>query len=561
MANCPTCSAINPDGAIACASCGSPLIADSPEGMYTLRPGTMLGNGRFTVGKVLGQGGFGITYLGSNIENRQAVAIKEFFLQGCVRQGTTVRTTGSITPQSFETIKQRFLDESKLLGQFRHPGIVRVLATLEENGTAYMVMDYLKGRTLKQILETQGVVPEREAVAYAVKVAEALEEIHKAGILHRDIKPENIIVTEDGRVVLIDFGLARQFAAGQTKMMTSWLTPGYAPIEQYGQKGQFGATTDIYSLGATLYHLLTGQMPDLATDRIVLDKLKSPREVNGGVSQGVSDAVMFALQMDPAKRPQSAYDFIEALGGFRSGILPAGAATQRNSMAPTQFMPQGASPGPSGIKRGQQKTKILPIVLIVFAVVVIAALVGISIIDSHNKNSGDPGSSGSKTTVVPDGKSGSNGGVTIPKGGPADIPEENTEGMPPVVPPSEAEARAFVQRWVQDWQSRDIEAYSDLYDPEFQGVNYSPGPGYQRYDYSQWIADKRSKFKSSASIQVGVGNLQVDVGSDQTTLTFIQNFSAVYTNGKTYSDTGQKKMVIRRSSGGIRIFSEDWHAS
>src|SRR5262249_55420317 len=156
--------------------------------------------------------------------------------------------------------KKGFLDEALILAQFQHPSIVQVYASFEENNTAYMVMEYLKGKTLATLLEGRGTIPERDAVGYIQQVGEALEVVHRANLLHRDIKPENIIVTDDRRVVLLDFGTAREFAAGRTRQMTAMLTEGYAPLEQYTQNARFGACIDVYALGGTLYHLLTGTL-------------------------------------------------------------------------------------------------------------------------------------------------------------------------------------------------------------------------------------------------------------------------------------------------------------
>ena len=536
MANCPICNANNPDGAIACASCGSPLVGDGVEGAYTLRPGTMLGGGRFSVGKVLGQGGFGITYLGSNIENRQAVAIKEFFLQGCVRQGATVRTTGSITPQSFETIKQRFLDESKLLGQFRHPGIVRVLATLEENGTAYMVMDYLKGRTLKQILETEGVVPEREAVAYAVKVAEALEEIHKAGVLHRDIKPENIIVTEDGRVVLIDFGLARQFAAGQTKMMTSWLTPGYAPIEQYGQKGQFGATTDIYSLGATLYHLLTGQMPDLATDRIMDDKLKSPHELNPQISKSASDAVMSALQMDPGNRPQSANEFIQALGGFGTAVVPPQIHTQDIYYSTAQMTSVQSSLSQIKSPSKFRKDTLLPILLIAFGIAVIVAILGYNHFSNSQGNGNNDVQAAQQSISQDPSPSGSS---RLYQGG---IPNNQVSNVETV--------DEFLTRWIDSIKNEDIDAHMECYAPVLE--NY--------YNDSDVPADvvrraRAGAFNSFSTMNVNISNKSYQqISPDRVIVDYDKDWD--FEDGKAFKGSERAELILVRYGSKWKIVSE-----
>jgi serine/threonine protein kinase len=273
----------------------------------------------YSIGKVLGQGGFGITYLGSDSGLKRAVAIKEFFpqVQGCSRDGATVQPGGMITHLEYRQEKDKFLAEGQWLAQFQHPSIVKVFSLFEENNTAYMVMEFLRGKTLLKIVEEDGPLEEKDAVAYIVQIAEALDVIHGLKLLHRDIKPENIIITEKGRAVLVDFGTAREFAAGKTRRMTTTLTPGYAPLEQYGQRARFGVFTDIYALGATLYHLLTGEMPIHATDRATGVELSALKAINPKVSRNVSDAVMWALEMRVEKRPQSVRDFLMTMRGTR----------------------------------------------------------------------------------------------------------------------------------------------------------------------------------------------------------------------------------------------------
>ena len=316
--SCVVCNSENPTSAVSCSCCGSPL---RPETALTpaLPVGTRLQGDLYSIGKVLGQGGFGITYLGSDSGLKRAVAIKEFFpqVQGCSRDGTTVQSGGMITHLEYRQEKNKFLTEGQRLAQFQHPSIVKVFSLFEENNTAYMVMEFLRGKTLLDIVEEDGRLEERDAVAYIVQIAEALDVIHGLKLLHRDIKPENIIITEDGRAVLVDFGTAREFAAGKTRRMTTTLTPGYAPLEQYGQCARFGVFTDIYALGATLYHLLTGEMPIQATDRATGVELPALKAINPKVSRNVSDAVMWALEMRVDKRPQTIGDFLMAMKGTR----------------------------------------------------------------------------------------------------------------------------------------------------------------------------------------------------------------------------------------------------
>ncbi len=311
---CPICSTQNPAGAIACVTCGAPLGAD-PSSAYSgaLAAGTSLQGGMYTVGRVLGQGGFGITYLGGDIRARRPVAIKEFFPYGSTRRGVTVHPFGGLSAADYQNTRTKFLDEARILARFDHPAIVDVYGTFEENNTAYMVMELLRGRTLGQLVEERGPLPESEAVRHMVRAGEALEVVHAANLLHRDLKPDNLMLNGAGDVVLIDFGTARTFAAGKTGRMTTMVTPGYAPLEQYGEHVRFGPFTDIYALGATFYHLLTGRMPPSATDRASGVELVEPARLNPAVSSDVSDAVMWSMKMRVSERPQKVSEFIDAL--------------------------------------------------------------------------------------------------------------------------------------------------------------------------------------------------------------------------------------------------------
>jgi parallel beta-helix repeat protein len=309
---CPFCGA-EVGNAIICPQCGATFTTPSISVSLSLPLGTKLFGGKYSVGKVLGQGGFGITYMGADTILSRPVAIKELFPEGCQRNGTTVQPT-RITPSDFASMKQKFLDEARLLASLNHPGIVKVYDFFEENDTAYMVMEYLRGKSLAKLVEERGgALGEQEAVGYILKVCEALDVVHKAGYLHRDIKPDNIIVCGDGRVVLVDFGAARSFMAGKTGKMTVILTPGFAPYEQYATMARFGPTLDIYALGATLYYLLTGEVPISAPDRAIGVELRGVREINGRVSRQVEEAVRKAMAMRVEERPQSVGEFVRLL--------------------------------------------------------------------------------------------------------------------------------------------------------------------------------------------------------------------------------------------------------
>ncbi|RYG75202.1 serine/threonine protein kinase [bacterium] len=333
---CALCGHKNSGGAVNCASCGAPLSltpSGNPHGgvrgvqtghtgsgsaaaqPYSphLPKGVRLQDGKYAVGEVLGQGGFGITYKGGDLALKRYVAIKEFFPQGCTRQNSTVAPGGSLSAADYAGVKAKFVEEARILGRFSDPGIVRVYGVFEENNTAYMVMEFLEGYTLSARITEKGTLDEAEVLDIAEKIGHALSVVHQSGLIHRDIKPDNICITKDGRVVLIDFGTARNFASNQTVKHTTMLTAGYAPLEQYGQQARFGPYTDIYALAATLYHALTGQLPPPAPDRMSGVELKAPNLLNPKVSLGLSQALVRALNVKAPDRPQNVEAFLAAI--------------------------------------------------------------------------------------------------------------------------------------------------------------------------------------------------------------------------------------------------------
>jgi serine/threonine protein kinase len=297
-----------------------------------LSPGACLASGEYRIEQPLGQGGFGITYQGIDTRLNRAVAVKEFFPEGCWREGPTVVSAGRWNSDTYSSAKQKFLLEGQTLGQFNHPGIVQVFYYFEENNTAYMVMEYLKGQTLAQLLKKkQGKLSEAKALEHITKVGEALQILHQAQFLHRDIKPDNIMLVDDGRVVLIDFGAARDFTTTSTARHTTMLTPGYAPLEQYGRALKYGAFTDIYALASTLYHLLTGQAPVSAIERAAGVELKSVKEIAPHVSLKVSEAIAKAMAMDVTERIQSVKEFFDLLHRDRDQLASSNTVKQIKS--------------------------------------------------------------------------------------------------------------------------------------------------------------------------------------------------------------------------------------
>jgi serine/threonine protein kinase len=268
---------------------------------------------KYVIKTELGQGGFGITYLAEDMVLDIDVCIKELFISGNSTRGQNMTVlTHNLKDFSFADFKERFLLEAKQLAKFSHMNIVRVIDFFEANNTAYVVMEYLKGQTLKELVASKGVLDFEESKAIINQLLNAVEVVHNAGMLHRDIKPDNIILTNDGRVVLIDFGSARAFTEGKTVAQTAMVSPGYAPLEQYNPNARKGSFTDIYSIGATFYFILTGHKPLNVTERYS-ERIKAPHELNKSVSMQVSSAVMLAMEMKPEDRFQHVNEFRIAL--------------------------------------------------------------------------------------------------------------------------------------------------------------------------------------------------------------------------------------------------------
>lgn len=275
-------------------------------------------NDQFRVGRVLGVGGFGITYLAFDEVLEMGVAVKEFLPNDiAVRKsdGNTVHPlssgSGAGGGRDFEFGLERFLQEARTLAKFEaHENIVRVRTFFEENGTGYLVMNFYEGRTLGQYLEARnGFLPEEEALLIMEQVADGLAAVHAEEVLHRDIDPNNVYLADNGTVVLLDFGAARSAVGERTQSMSVVLKRGYAPHEQYHSHGDQGPWTDVYACAATLYRTLTGYKPPEAAARILDDDLAAPNELVPSLSDATNDAVLKGLAIRPDDRPQSVEDF------------------------------------------------------------------------------------------------------------------------------------------------------------------------------------------------------------------------------------------------------------
>jgi len=337
MIVCPTCSHQNPDGAAVCSACGTSLVGVSAGGKpfpLALAPGSKLQSGAFSLGRVLGQGGFGITYKGNDVNLGRLVAIKECFPETARREGARVVPPANVSPGEWEQVKREFIEEARTVARFSHAGIVNVYSVFEENDTAYQAMEFLDGQSTGALVE-KGRLSEDEAVSIIERVADALETMHASGFIHRDLKPDNIVRTKDGRTILIDFGTAKQFVREKTQKLNPVLTPGYAPLEQYSSQARFDHRLDIYALGATLYHLLTGEVPVAAVERAAGVELPSVRAKVPSVSQSVSDAVERAMAIRVPERFDSVRDFARALRQTKQSPSPDPAPQNAPRAAPS----------------------------------------------------------------------------------------------------------------------------------------------------------------------------------------------------------------------------------
>ena len=303
------------------------------ENLYCLRKGTRL-IGRYTIEKVLGQGGFGITYLGMDELHKKKVAIKEFFPQGIVTRNIEYEDTVTVTlvgeKENYDKGKERFLKEAQTMAMFsKDKGIVKALDFFEINNTAYIVMEYLEGVTLKQYLRENKRIAAEDLVELLVPLIEALDEIHSQGLIHRDISPDNIMVLPDGRIKLMDFGAARDYTEFGEKSLSIVLKPGYAPPEQYQTHGVQGPWTDIYALCATMYKCITGENPPDAIDRLVDDHLKKISAFGISVSPQIEEAIIKGMSVAAKDRYQNVGDFCEDLyGGYEENSEPEAEESQ-----------------------------------------------------------------------------------------------------------------------------------------------------------------------------------------------------------------------------------------
>ena len=307
-----------------CEHCGfDPAQASVPP--HHLAPFVILA-GKYLVGRAIGEGGFGITYIGMDLNLEMRVAIKEYYPNGCAIRdmsgnSSTVQSYAGEQQVFFEKGREKFINEAKVLAKCMNlPGIVGVRDFFQENHTAYIVMEYVDGKTLKAYLkEHNGRISAQETLTMMAPVIQSLGAVHNTHLIHRDISPDNIMISQTGMMKVLDFGGARDFVAGNGKSMSIMLKPGYAPEEQYRTHGEQGPWTDVYALCATMYRCITGEIPPDAMDRTYQDQLKPISSFGVNCPPHVEQAILKGLSVYKNARFQSMEELYAALYGNGAG--------------------------------------------------------------------------------------------------------------------------------------------------------------------------------------------------------------------------------------------------
>ena len=337
-----------------CPYCGFDLSENVKKYPVALRAGTVL-NGRYIVGRVLGQGGFGITYLAWDTQLEAKVAVKEYMpgeLAGRI-DGTSVSVLSDDRSESFTYGAERFKEEAKTLAKFiGNPNIAAVTSYFDENDTSYFIMDYIEGISFKTYIANQGgKVSVEEALDVMIPVLRALTAVHAEGFIHRDVTPDNIYITKDGNVKLLDFGSARYSIGDKSKSLDVILKVGYAPKEQYIRRSRQGPYTDVYSCAACFYAALTGYLPPESLERLDNDALVPVSQCGVKIPEYLDKAILKGLAVQPEDRFQTAAEFLEAIENQQVVEVTSGQAKkeEQGKKAPGKKIPAALIGGAAAV--------------------------------------------------------------------------------------------------------------------------------------------------------------------------------------------------------------------
>ena len=368
--------------------------------VHHLPPDTIL-HGKYLLSKAIGEGGFGITYIGWDLALDMKVAVKEYYPTGFVTREATV--TNTVQPftgtqgEFFSKGRERFIDEARTLARFSSmPGIVSVRDFFQENGTAYIVMEFIDGQTFKDYLQNKGGrLPAIEALEMMRPVMHSLAAVHQTGLIHRDISPDNIMISNDGYMKLLDFGAAKTFAESGNRSLSVMLKPGFSPEEQYRSRGALGPWTDIYALCATMYRAITGVMPDESTERLRQDTLQTPAQLGVPMPPAQEAALLQGMAVLQENRWQDIPSLMAAMypdyATATVSHIPTPAPQQPVQQQPVQPISyaQMPVPQPQGPQHKEKKPFVWPLSKKLTAVLagglaaVIALAVGLVVAVNH----------------------------------------------------------------------------------------------------------------------------------------------------------------------------------
>ena len=334
-----------------CPKCGYDLSAES-RNAYTLPPQTILA-GKYLVGRVLGQGGFGITYIGWDIALERKVAIKEYYPKGQVSRNPGSRRLTWYHDEQAQLARkdgmEMFLKEARKMSRVDDiPGVVRVRELFQENDTAYIVMDFVEGETLKARLKRSGPMSWDQAKEIFQPAIRAMEQVHKAGLIHRDLSPDNLMLTKDGQVFILDLGAAKDLNVNQGASSMQVAKGGFSPYEQYTQRGGSGPWTDVYAMAATIYYTLTGKIPPIAIDRAEDDTISWDLPNLNTLPRPALEALKQAMVVSAKKRTQSMEE-------LERGLFEKAEPTPRPKPIPKATPEEKAAPNPKPEKKTQKK--------------------------------------------------------------------------------------------------------------------------------------------------------------------------------------------------------------
>ena len=350
---CYHCFQDKPENESVCPHCGYDAAADADAHPLALPCGTVLG-GKYILGHVLGQGGFGITYIAQDYQTKERVAVKEFFPDAMAMrtQKHTVSAHSGEQKENFQYGKACFLSEAETLAEFiGNPNIIRVYSYFEENGTAYYVMEYIEGESLQHYVRAHdGKISWEETKKFLFPIMEALGAVHEKGIIHRDVTPDNIYITKDGNVKLIDFGAARYSLGEKSRSLDVIIKHGFAPMEQYTRRSKQGPYTDVYALAATMYYVLSGKLPPDSIDRLEEDHLADLNAQGVDIPPNAERAIEKALSLRHADRFQSMAEFKDALTAEKPMTEQAERFSTEPVNAPVPSLPGKSAPASDPIQ-------------------------------------------------------------------------------------------------------------------------------------------------------------------------------------------------------------------